>query len=111
MKTFGHLRPVRDSAGLVTGKAPSPACAVTRDELGGMFGADRRRRLVVTLGEGDLIALRPQGTRRTMKIAARDLYRIVLQSAALNFGRKVKEHKKVMSLKQARQKAREELGL
>ena len=41
----------------------------------------------------------------------RDVYRWALQLAALNFTRKVREYKKTMSLKLARQKARKELGL
>ena len=111
MRTFGHQRPIRDAAGVVTSHAPSPVCAVTRDELGGAFGRDKRRRVVFTLAAGDVIQMRPSGTTRTITIPAKDVYRRALECAAMTFMRKVKEYKKEMPLGAARRKARKELGL
>lgn len=53
------------------GKAVS---RVTRGALDGHHGADRGRRLVASLEVGDLITLRPQGTRRTETVSLFDLY-------------------------------------
>ena len=111
MRTFGHQRPVRDDQKRIVEMIPSPVSAITRDELGGMFGRDKRRRVIFTLEKNDLVAMRPAGTTRTLRVPAREVYRWALQCAALNFIRKVREYKKSMTLKQARQQARKELGL
>ena len=111
MRTFGHQRPVRDDQKHVVEMADSPVSAITRDELGGQFGRDKRRRVIFTLERNDLVAMRPAGTTRTLRVQARDVYRWALQCAALNFTRKVREYKKTMPLKAARRQARKELGL
>ena len=111
MRTFGHQRPVRDEQGTIVETIPSPVCAITRDELGGQFGRDRKRRVIFTLEAADVVAMRPAGTTRTLRVQARDVYRWALQAAALNFARKVREYKKTMPLKTARRRARKELGL
>ena len=45
MRTFGHQRPVRDDQKHVVEMTDSPVSAITRDELGGQFGRDKRRRV------------------------------------------------------------------
>lgn len=82
MKTFGHKRPVRDAAGLMVAEIEAPARAVTREELDGSFGSDRGRKLVVSLDAGDLVSIRPHGTRRTIQVRAVDLFRFALRCAA-----------------------------
>lgn len=52
---------------------------ITQSTLDGCFGADRGRRLAITLVPGtgvipDLIVLKPHGTRRPEAIAAIDVY-------------------------------------
>ena len=89
----------------------SPVCAVTRGTLGGQFGRDRKHRLVVTLADGDVIAMRPTKTKRTITGTAQDIYRYLLRCAAHAVLQRIKEYKKTMPLKEARRKARQELGL
>ncbi len=79
MKTFSHKRPVRDADGQVIGMKPASAVRVTRAQLGGEFGPDSERRLVVSLVDGDLIEFRPERTRQVKRMAATDLYRYVLR--------------------------------
>lgn len=79
MKTFSHKRPVRDVDGQVIGMKPASAVRVTRAQLGGEFGTDSERRLVVSLVDGDLIEFRPERTRQVKRMAATDLYRCVLR--------------------------------
>lgn len=58
---------------------------VSKDELGGRFGADRGRKLVVTLepnSGNDLLIVRPQGTRRPEVFALVDLYQLALRLRA-----------------------------
>lgn len=63
-----------------------PVKRVTNVPLGGFFGPDRHRRIVVTLipGNGkdvpDLIEMRPEGTRRPEKLAVIDVYRMAIRS-------------------------------
>jgi hypothetical protein len=82
MKTFSHQRPVRDEAGQIISQKPAPVSRVTVAELGGQFGADRTRRLVVSLKAGDLIEFRPERTRQTITMLAADLYRSVIRAQA-----------------------------
>ena len=89
----------------------SPVCAVTRDELGGQFGRDRRCRLVVTLAAGDVIQMRPSKTLRAVSGTARDIYRFLLANAARAAAAKQKEYSKTMTRKLARRKALKEFGL
>ena len=55
---------------------------VTRFALGGAFGRDRDRKLVVGLVAPDQIVLRPKGTRQEVRINIDDVYRIALQRKA-----------------------------
>lgn len=59
----------------------------TINALGGCFGADKSRRLVVTLEPGtdsrpDMIVMRPEGTRREHRMAVVDCYRLAIRAAA-----------------------------
>ncbi len=82
MKTFSHTRPVRNEAGEEIGRAPIPARRVTVAELGGSFGPDSRRRLIVMLTPGDVILFRPERTRQAVSMLAVDCYRYVLTCKA-----------------------------
>lgn len=80
MREFGHKRPLRaPSTGEVLDMIESPVAAITREALGGQFGSDKRRKLIVTLEAGDLIVVRPQGTRRPEKMSAVDVYRYMIR--------------------------------
>jgi hypothetical protein len=74
MKTFSHMRPVRDASGSIVGQKAAPVSRVTREELGGEFGPDQHRQLVVTLEPGDVICFRPKGTRQSVRAPAAWLY-------------------------------------
>jgi len=83
MKTFGHMRPVRDAAtGEITGSKVSPAKARTVKTLGAGYGPDADKRLVVSLEAQDLIVLRPEKTHRAVNITAKDLYAHLLRLQA-----------------------------
>lgn len=82
MKTFAHRRPIRDANGSKVGEYDAPVSRVTVAPLGGQFGSDKRKRLVVTLQAGDVIAMRPERTGRTLTITAVDAYRYLLRLAA-----------------------------
>jgi hypothetical protein len=88
-----------------------PVRRVTRGALDGSYGADRGRKLVAALDVGDVIALRPMGTRRTVTLSIFDAYRYAIACRANKFNRLVREYRKGMSLRQARAKARKELGI
>jgi hypothetical protein len=81
--------------------------------LGGQFGRDRKRRLVVKLATGDVITMRLLASPRTRTVSgtAQDIYRYLLRCAVLACERKVREYRKTMPLKAARKKARKEFGL
>jgi hypothetical protein len=55
---------------------------VTKGSLGGHHGADRGRRLVVTLRDGDLVELRPHGTRRRKFVSVFDVYDFIIRAEA-----------------------------
>ena len=105
MRAFGHLRANHETGEL----KPSPVRAVTRSPLGHAFGADHKRRLVVTLAAADMIELRPLGTRRPsalVTLKAAEVYRfglsIVANRALLERARAAKQ-RKAIRLAQARQ--------
>lgn len=59
-----------------------PSRSVTRLTVGGLDGShgkDRGRKLCIGLVYGDLITVRPHGTRRTETIRIEDLYSYVLR--------------------------------
>ncbi len=111
MNTFGQSVPVRDDeTGEITGNRPSIVSRVTRESLDGSFGADRGRALIVSLMDGDIIALRPQGrtAKNAVKLSAMDVYRFAVRCAANRLERRAREIKKAnggkmaSALKQAR---------
>jgi len=55
---------------------------VTRDGLPGHFCRDKHRRLVVRLCDGDVLELRPQGTRQRVSATLFDIYGWMLRSIA-----------------------------
>ena len=62
-----------------------PSRAVTRLTLGGLdstHGKDKERRLVVTLQYGDLLTLRPHGTRRSKTLRLEDVYSYAIRCEA-----------------------------
>lgn len=82
MKNFSHTRPVRDEAGEIVSQKSAPYSRVTFAPLGGQFGSDKSKRLVVTLLAGDVIQMRPEKTRRVVSMLAVDVYRILLRNEA-----------------------------
>lgn len=62
-----------------------PSRSVTRlteGELGGQFGKDKHRRLAVSIVFGDMVILRPHGTRRSEVVNLVDLYSYALRCKA-----------------------------
>lgn len=84
---------MRDDSGSIVGQELSPVKAVTVDELGGSFGADRHRQLVVSLCDGDVIKfhLLGCGKKRDVTILAADVYRHAIDCAARKIARAKRE--------------------
>ncbi len=84
MKTFGYSVPVRNDAGDIESYKPREISLATKAVLGGNYGPDKNKALVVSLRDGDVIAFRPLG--RTKKaevtIEAKDVYAVCLRYAA-----------------------------
>lgn len=74
MKTFGHQRPIRLPTGEVIGKYDAPVFRQTEEPLGGQFGRDKRKPLVVMLKRGDVIEAWPKGTQQKLSCTAADFY-------------------------------------
>lgn len=55
----------------------------TRDELGGHFGRDKRRKLVVGLVAVDQLVLYPKGTRQEVRVNLKDIFMWALRNRAL----------------------------
>lgn len=47
--------------------------------LDGSFGPDRSRRLIASFLQGDLLSLRPEGTRRAEQVSLFDVYRFAVR--------------------------------
>jgi hypothetical protein len=56
---------------------------VCRDVLGGQFGRDKHRKLVVGLVGVDQIVLYPQGTRQEVRVNLKDIFTWALRNRAL----------------------------
>lgn len=85
MKLFNHKRPVRDKqTGEIVGEKPAPCSRMTVATLGGQFGKDKHRRLVVTMADGDVIKIRPErsGLSRTESMTVFDMYRVMIRNKA-----------------------------
>jgi len=80
---------------------------VTREVLGGAFGRDRARKLVVGFVAPDLLSLRPQGTRQEVKLQLVDVYRFALRCAA---NRKQLELARVRKEKKDRERERRRIA-
>lgn len=87
MKTFGHQRPVRNSAGEIIGLVDCPSRAITHGALGSNYGPDEGRKLIVSLEAGDLICFRPAATRRTYRVVASDVFAWIIRSEANRIAR------------------------
>lgn len=112
MKSFSHKRPVRDDKGEVAELRPAPVWRRTEsDSLGYHHGSDRGRKLAVGLLDGDIIAIRPAGTRRDpLTILASDLYDELVRRVAYKAKRekdKIKKDKKAARLARLRQERAE----
>lgn len=82
---------------------------VTRGVLNGSFGRDRNRKLVVGLVAGDLLSLRPQGTRQEVTVALADIYAWVLRSRSQRQQlEKARERKAKLDAQRAERRARAE---
>ncbi len=57
--------------------------AYTKEELGGHFGPDRNRRLVVGLTPGDVLVMYPKGTRQRVSVLLKDVYGWALRCRAM----------------------------
>ena len=79
MNRFGQPVPVKNAAGEIIGERIPEVSRVTKNVLPKCHGSDKDRPLVVTLRAGDIIAFRPQGTRREVTATAHDLYIAVLR--------------------------------
>lgn len=82
MKTFGWTRPVRDVNGEIIDTKESLVRVRTQSVLGHGYGPDNDKRLVFTMGAGDLVNIRPERTTRSVNIRAIDLYAYCLRIEA-----------------------------
>lgn len=84
-----------------------PVRRVTRGALAKFWGPDSGRRLVASLEAGDLLVLRPLGTRRPETMSLFDCYRIAafarINAAQLE---KARERKKELVIARARSRLR-----
>lgn len=62
---------------------PREVWVTTKDELGGHFGPDKHRQLVVGLTNGDVLVMYPKGTRQRVSVLLKDVYTWALRSKAL----------------------------
>lgn len=105
MRTFGHNRPIRDKQGDITGQKEAPVKAITIDPLGGSFGADKERKLIVILAAGDVIKFKLQGSPRFITVLAKDAYRMAIDREAMKIHmKKMGERKAVIAAKRERAK-------
>ena len=84
---------------------------VTSGALDGSYGPDRGRKLVAGLAVGDLIEIRPQGTRRKVRLSLFDAYRYAVRCQVGAVERRAKEIQKRDGgrMASARNKARQEM--
>ena len=82
-----------------------PVRRVTLGALGFTYGPDSGRKLVASLVNGDLLELRPSGTRRTETISLFDVYRYAMM-CRVNCARLEKAREKKKKLAEARERRR-----
>jgi len=81
-RVAGRFVVVTDDNGPVTKTVSSEVRRVTKKPLDGSFCRHRGRKLVVRLASGDLLSLKPKGTRKVMTAQLSDVYRWMIQCAA-----------------------------
>jgi len=82
-KRTGKLVPKKGADGKPEQKLKEASVwRVTRNTLGGHFGCDHNRKLVVGFMSVDQIVFRPQGTRQVLRLNVTDAYRIAIQRKA-----------------------------
>jgi len=88
---FGQPIHIKNADGEIIGERIPQVSRLTKNELSGGFGPDNGRALVVSLRAGDIIAFRPQGTRREVTATAKDIYVAVLrwQANRLNLAKAI----------------------
>ncbi len=86
---------------------------LTVGALDGSYGPDRGRRLVSGLAVGDLLELRPAGTRRAVRLSLFDAYRLAVRFQVQAVDRRAREIRKATGgrMATARKLARKEAGL
>ena len=105
-KATGKVVPVYENEQPVTRVEASEVWRVTRSALNGQFGPDRSRKLVVGFISGDLLALRPQGTRQQVNVELKEVYAWVLHRKAMSA-----HMEKMRERKAAKEAARRERAL
>lgn len=75
---------MRSDDGEIVGTKPSEVSRITRHSLGSLFCGDRDRRLIVSLRDGDIIAVKPErlNGNSTLTITAQDLYGYLVRQQA-----------------------------
>jgi hypothetical protein len=110
----GRFIPKLDANGQpMTKTIASEVRRITKHNLDGSFCADRGRKLVVCLADGDIIRLKPEGTRKSTSASLSDVYRWMIQAQAnrINMER-LRNRKAAKDARRLRQKiAREEKRL
>lgn len=93
-----------------------PLSRLTETRLDNSYGADRQRRIVVTITpnpNGDLLTLRPERTRRGETVTLADVYRFALRCRVnrevLERARAKKERKAARLAAQRRERAEKRL--
>ena len=77
------MEPKLEGGQPVTQLVANEPVRVTRGTLGGHFCRDSGRKLVVALRDGDVLELRPHGTRQRMTATLFDIYAWMIRSTAM----------------------------
>jgi hypothetical protein len=76
----------------------------TQNELGGHYGPDKHRKLVVGLCAGDVLMLYPKGTRQAVSVELKAVYMWCLQNKAMR--RQLEKARETKVRKQAQRERR-----
>ena len=79
----GKLRPVLEGGEPVKRVVTAEVWRETRDTLPGHFCRDKNRKLIVGFRAGDLLVMRPKGTRQEVAVDLKDVYAWALRSRAM----------------------------
>lgn len=115
MNLFGSKVPVRDDSGEITGMRTTEVSRMTKNTLGPHFCKDKDRRLIVSLRDGDIIAVKPErlSAKETLTITAQDLYGYMMRCHAnrlnLERARAKKESKAIRLARQRQERAEKRL--